>query len=489
VSVIGLSRIVRLERRHLFRSPRGRAVLASLSLLTLASVFVGGAVARTHRSAGDRDEGATWARIRESAGEAAVALRTSTSAIGSRPGAQAGAASQITSFDLAAWNDSFVARGDSPSTPLIAGDLALLPDSAAIRIYEPPTAVPSLAERSPAALILGTIDLAWLLALLLPLAAIALGFDAVARDRERGTLAMLLAPAGSGRALFFARVVASFSLLWIGVVPAAMIAWALSTHGLRVRDALSVCALLTGLIAFIASVVIAVSALADRSATSLATLIAGWLILFVALPLASSGLVRTAYPLPDPRARLEGELAAQDVFSRPSSAVLDREAERDPKLDPSLGQDGTSIQNRYYMLLSRERYRRAKGARHEEEQVLEQRAELAEILLWSSPPTIVSFALAELAGTGPRERGEFLEDGDAYRAAVERFVRDRVVANERAFDQSSADRWPRLDRPDRRSSLTALGAGLAFLILGIVVAVVAGAWMDRKDLAPTREDA
>jgi hypothetical protein len=282
---------------------------------------------------------------------------------------------------------------------------------------------------------------------------------------------------------------ASFSLLWTAVVPAAMIGWALSTRGLRAQDALAVAVLLTGLISLIASVVIAVSALADRSATSLATLIATWLITFVALPLATSGLVRSAYPLPDPRARLEGELAAQDVFSRPSSAVLDREAERDPKLDPSLGQDGASIQNRYYMLLSRERYRRAKGARHEEERVLEQRAELALVLLWTSPPTIVSFALAELAGTGPSERRDFLDDSDAHRAEVERFVRDRVIANERAFDRSSADRWPRLERPDRSSALTALCAGLGFLTLGFVVAFLAGSWMDRKELAPTREDA
>ena len=47
----------------------------------------------------------------------------------------------------------------APALVLLAEcGLAALPDAAVVRIYEPPTMVPALAERSPAATLLGTLN-------------------------------------------------------------------------------------------------------------------------------------------------------------------------------------------------------------------------------------------------------------------------------------------------------------------------------------------
>lgn len=447
-------RLFKLELRNLSRAPRGRATFALLVILSIAAALFGRAIAAQHAMLGARDEGATR--------EKWIAAETATAT--------------VTTFDLAAFRDSFVARGTTPGSALAASDLAALPDSAALRIVEPPVPVPSLAERSPAAILLGTLDLAWLLALLVPLAAIALGFDAIARDRERGTLAMLLAPAPTRKHLFYARGAAIAVVLFAGTAPAAVIG--LSAVALLLLAAYAV---------FLASIVIAVSALSLRVGTALATLIAGWLVVSVAIPLGTAAIVRSAYPLPDPRGKLDGEQAAADVFQKPSAAALDREAEKDPALDPSKGKDGISIQNRYYMLLAKERLRVAKGARHEEDRALRSRAELAEIALWLSPSTIAAASLSALAATGPRERLNFIQDAELHRAKVETFVRDRVVANEAKFADARA--WPKFVRPDRSEAKTAIAASILFAVLGAVIALAAAAKFERLELWPTKEDA
>lgn len=478
-----------LELRQMRRSLRGRAVIHGLWVTALAATVLGGALARAHRRAGERDTDTSYARILEAQASngAGEKTRTSTAASLATRTSSAGA----TAFDLSAWSDTFVARGVTSASGLVAGDLALLPDSAAIRIYEPPTMVASLAERSPSAILLGTLDLAWLLALLVPLAAIALGFDAIARDKERGTLAMILAPAPSGRPLIVARALAAAACLAIGLIPAALagaaISGAIGGSGIDLPSLAALFSLLLGYTLFLGAAVIVVSALSDRSATALAVLILSWLTFGVAVPLGSAALTRAAYPMPDPRGRLDGELAAADVFQRPSSAVLDREVEKDPPLDPSLGTGGISTQNRYYFLLSRERYHRAKGARFEEDGALTKRVELSEIAQWLSPSTIVAAALADLAGSTPQERLEFGRDADRYRARVEALVRERVVANEDRFE--NAREWPRFTRSPHTGALFSFAAGLAFVVAALALLFGGAALFDRLELAPTREDA
>lgn len=449
-----MARLFMLELRNLSRSPRGRATFVLLALLSASSVFFGQKIRSQHEELGVRDELASRRKI--SAAETA--------------------SSTVTAFDLAAWSDSFVARGTTGASSLVAADLQSLPDSAALRIFDPPVLVPSFAERSPAAILLGTLDLAWLLALLAPLAAIALGFDAIARDRERGTLAMLLAPAPSRTPLLTARAGAIAVILYLGTVPAALLAGSLPAVVLLAAYAL-----------FLAASVIAASALSQRAATSLTVLIAGWLVISVAIPLGTAAIVRTSYPLPHPRAKLDGEQAAADVFQKPSAATIDREAERDPALDPSKGTDGISVQNRYYLLLSRERLRVAKGARFAEDRVLRERAELAEIAGYLSPSTIVAAALSELAATGPTERIDFTLDAELYRTRMDNFVRERVLANETKIQR--AEEWPRFSRPERASAHAVWIATAIFVLLAAMLFGFTAVRFESMELNPTREDA
>jgi hypothetical protein len=462
-------RVVVLELRRWLRAPRSRGVMLALAFGTLAACLVGGAVAKTHRSIGERDAEASRDRIRAAA----------TSSVA--PSA----------FDLAAWQDTMIPRGLAPGAPLVAAELAALPDAAAVRIHEPPSMVPALAERSPAAALLGTLDLAWFLTLLLPLAAIALGYDAIAGDRERGMLAMLLVPARRPWLVVLGRVAGVFAVLFAGVAPPALagsvIASRMIGSVIPFTDLALIGLLITAWCLLLASIAVAISAFSERSATALAILLGGWLASCVAIPLAVNGLARLAYPPPDPRAELMGEQAAQEVFARPSDAIVEAEVARDPRFDPSLGADGPTSQSRYYFLLSRERHRRAKGARYAAERAMARRIELVELASWVSPASMLSLSLSRIAGGGPSERIRFGQRAEDHRLELERFVGERVIANEPSFGEP--ERWPDHAGAGARSHSAALAASGAFLALSALLALAAALAVSRGSLAPTKEDA
>jgi ABC-2 type transport system permease protein len=459
--------VLALEIHRAIRAPRGRGVLAASALATFIACILGGAVTQRHRIGGERDALASRERI---------LAATST---GSR-----------TAFDLAAWQDTLVARGVAPSTPLAAADLIAIPDAAVVRIYQPPSPVPALAERSPAATLLGTLDLVWVLILLLPVGAIACGYDSVSRDRERGTLAMLLIPAKGVVLVVIGRALGLFAILFLGTVPAAFAGTVIASLEVAgTFDAPAILALIVLLSAwclFLASAVVAVSAIADRSAVSLAVLLTAWLVASVAIPLSMSGLGRLAYPPPDPRAELEGEQAAADVFARPAESIVRAEVERDPRFDPDLAADAATSQARWYFLLSRERYRRALGARHASARAASRRAELASIGSWLSPSSMLAASIADLAGAGPAEPFAFAEAASDYRADLERFVGDRLLANERAF--TDGERWPSLARIPPSRAGRGIVASLAFVALAALLIVAASVHLRRGSLEPTKGD-
>lgn len=455
---------VALEIRRALRAPRSRWTIGALAAATLAACLVGGAVARVHRRAGQRDVQASRRRIAASRDRSA--------------------------FELAAWQDTLIARGIGPLSFLAASEMASLPDAAVVRIYEPPTMVPALAERSPAATLLGTLDLVWVLTLLLPLGAIGLGYDAISRDRAVGTLAMMLVPARRPGRLVVARTVGLFIVLLLAVVPAALAgAFAgsrLAGTGIDPFRLAILTLLLVTWCLLLASAVVGVSALTDRPASSLALAAGGWLLLSVAVPLAVNNVVQLAYPPPDPRPGLQGEQAAAEVFNRPSESIVETEVERDPRFDPDFAADAATSQMRYYFLLSRERYRRAKGARHAADRALTRRVELAEIASLLTPPSVLSAALSDLAGAGPSERISFAEDAEAYRAGLERFVGERVLADEPVF--SDANVWPTFERSPAAIGRRPAVAALLFVLLSLGCAFAGGLRLARGSPAPTKED-
>ncbi len=461
--------LFKLELKRALRAPRGRLVLFALLIMTLLACAIGGGVAKQHRLAGAKDESAARERVI----------------------ASAKLPSPYSALYLSIWQDNFVARGLSSGAPLVAGELMSLPDAASVRLYEPPKMVPTLAERSPTAALLGTLDLGWILAFLLPLAAIALGFDSIAIDRERGTLAMLLIPARSAWTLVLTRALGLAAPLSLGLLPAMLIGAPIAARIAGVPFSflglLGAMGLVLCYIALLSCAVVTASALAPRSATALVLLFGGWLLLGVAVPLSAQAAARLLYPSPDPKATLAGQLAAAEVMAKPSDAVVASEQKRDPKMSPDLGEDAVTSQNRYDFFLVRKRYQRALGARYAQTLVQTRRAELIDLASWLSPTSLVSTALGALGGGGPKERLAFEAAAEDYRSALEAFVRERLLKNEAEF--KAPQTWPKLARKQRSDPSRALYASALFLFFALVCLGVATLKLNLGALTPTKGDA
>jgi ABC-2 type transport system permease protein len=461
-------RLASLELRRLLRSPRGRAVAAALCLATSLAGLLGAWLAADHAAAGQADLQAAQARI---AGRLT----------GEPP---------LTPVEVAAWEDTVVARGVSPLAALTAQDLAALPDAAAVRLTHPPAALATRAERSPAAALLGTFDVAWLLALVLPLAVLGLGYDAVARDRARGNLAALLAFAPSAAGLVTARIGAVAAVAAAGWAPGLAVALGAAATlegplGLaEVGLAVSLAASAT--LAFSAAVV-AVSAASSRPGGALVAGLVGWAALALALPLGLAAFAQAAYPDPDPRPELDATQAAQSILTKEADRVVAEEARRRPELDPERARDGVESALYFERLRAAAHLRRVQGAGFERRRTQARRAELYRLVAYLSPTTWLSHGLAALADTDPEARGRFMAAAGALQEQLALHVEAPLLAHDtRPGDPAGWPRHTTAPGVDRTPAL--LGVAL-YLALAALATALAARRLGRGPLTPTTEDA
>ncbi|MCB9649329.1 MAG: ABC transporter permease subunit [Deltaproteobacteria bacterium] len=457
--------LLRLETRRLLRSPRGRAVSAALFVATAAAGLLGARLAAAHVAAGQADLEAARARVE-------ARMR------GDAP---------LSPVETALWEDTVVARGVAPLAALTAQDLAALPDAAAVRLTHPPTALAARAERSPAAALLGTFDVAWLLSLVLPLAVLGLGYDALARDRARGNLAALLAFAPSAWGLVTARVGAVTVAALVGLGPGLAVALAATgalDGPLAATDALLVLLLAAAAALAFSAATVAVSAFSARPGTALVAGLVGWAVVALALPLGLAAFAQAAYPDPDPRPELDATQAAQSILTKDADRLVAEEARRRPELDPERAADGVQSVLRFERLRAAAHLRRVQGAGFERRRTQARRAELYRLVAYLSPTTWLSHGLAALADTDPEARQRFMAQAEAFQSQLALHVEAPLL------DRGAAPGgWPRLTTPpdaDRTPAL--LGAALYAALAGLATALAARR-LDRGALTPAEEDA
>ncbi len=184
----------------------------------------------------------------------------------------------------------------------------------------------------------GELSPAWVLQTLGPLLVIVLGFNALAGERERGTMRQTLSLGVSATRLMWGKALALLVALSVLLVPAALVA----TIGVAAGsgwgwDALARLALLAvgyGLyLAIAVFVVLAVSAWAPSSRLALVTLLGLWIVGVLLAPRIASDLSRTWYPSPSRlmfNSSLDGDIDA--AASRAWLENLGVAVRWDPKL-------------------------------------------------------------------------------------------------------------------------------------------------------------
>lgn len=362
-----------------------------------------------------------------------------------------------------------------PHTPLAAvsiGQRDVLPHVVLVSTDARVAEASAGAGSSPTRLMTGAFDLAFVLVFLLPLVVIALGYDLLAGERERGTLGLVLSQPISvatfvmGKALSRGALLVGL-LLVLGVV-ALPLGGAVGGEGAPLRTGLLV-ALLLLYVGFWFGAALYVNAVGRTAAGNALALIGLWLALVVVVPGLASVAVDTIHPAPS---RVELVHLAREAAEDAEEAVVALEGDHGDDPARRAARSGTRA------LEVQETYQRTVApvlaAFHDQ---LARQQGLVDGLRFVSPSIVLHEGLSDVAGSSVRRHQHFMRQVDALQEEQRRFFGERVRRGV-ALDASDYAAMPRFDFRDEAPGALAqrIGAGLlgllgpTLLLIGLAVA-------------------
>jgi ABC-2 type transport system permease protein len=332
-----------------------------------------------------------------------------------------------------------------PATPLAAitiGQSDLLPSALPLAPARGPSLAGGSEPENPHRLLIGRFDAAFAIVFLLPLLIIALTYALLAGERERGTLALLLAQPLTLQALFTAKLLprillASGLLLSLVVLFGAIVptsAWPRLALWLAVALAYA---------AFWFALSAAVAVRRGGAATHAVTLAAAWLALTLLVPAGVNLAVKTMAPVPS---RVELILAlrkATDEATAERSKLLGAFYEDHPELAPPGDATGGADFATLQLVTNQKVERDLTPALARFTDQLDRQQSLVERLQYLSPALLAQSALADAAGTGSARHAWFFKQAIAHHEELRAFFEPRALRKEKfaAWDEVPAFRF------------------------------------------------
>jgi len=297
---------------------------------------------------------------------------------------------------------------------------------------------------NPQRLLAGRFDAAFIVIHVLPLLLLALTYNLISADRERGTLPLvLLGRVGPGR-LVGARAVMRGGLVLGGFI-AIVVTGFLLVGGAAESGRLAVwLAVAAAYGAFWVALAAAVALRGGSSATNALALTGAWLLFTVVTPALVSLAAKTVYPAPSRLDFILARRAATDASVEKRSALLAAYFEDHPELAPKDAPGGGAPDPALVQQVSYEEQERqlAPVRQRFAEQLARQQA-LVDRLKFLSPALLAQAAFNDLAGTGLARHQHFLAQAGAQHDALRAFFQPRILAKEtfHAFDSVPAYVW------------------------------------------------
>ena len=366
----------------------------------------------------------------------------------------------------------------APLAPLALGQRDLYPQAIRIstEVFLTSERETETAMSGPTRLMTGSFDPAFLFVVLFPLLIIALSYEILSGERERGTLAMLLSQPVTQRALVMgkagARAVglcavtlffAALGLLAAGANLSAPQAW--------IHVILFV-AILVAWSLFWFSASVAVNSFGGTSARNALALVGVWLVLVVVIPGLVHVAVDTFHPPPsrmelvhesreaakDVEKRLTGIEGRHDVDTRTTGY-----ARKVAEAQEQLAERSSEVFEEF-----REKNRRRQG--------------LVRGLQFISPAIVVQLVLEDLAGSGAARHQIFDEQVDGFHARFRNFFFSKIKSEGRftAEDLSSVPAFQ--FEEERISELAGRCLWSVFLLLLAASALIGLAWPRLKHI-------
>ena len=453
--------IARQQASNALAGLRGAVVIGFWSLLVLLAAWSGGAAASAERAA-------------YVAGEAAA-----EAAFGAWHAAYEGDAWRP--VQLPAEHPIVVHLPPAPARALAAGAADAAGSWAQPAGYVVRELEGRKGELTPLGALFGALDPAGLVAVAGALLAIALGYDAVSGEKERGTLALHFAnPIGRGTFLagkllgvLWATAVALWLPLVLGVLALlATGAVAAGPGGLARAGAFALLAL--AYLAFWAPAAVAASTLARSSAAAFVGLVGLWLVLAIAAPKVA--VAHAAARVPVPAAAAVGQrLAALREEANAAYRVRFAAFKAEHKAPPA-AKDVQRMRMDYYTGY----FAAVDRATAPHAEALAGRRGVLDAAAALSPAFGFQLGAAELAGTDGTRHRAFIRAADAYARELRLWPDRRAIAG-----GTGRPTWHEIPKANYQeaaaSALAPTFAGrLAALLLAVLLALAVAAFGFRR---------
>jgi ABC-2 type transport system permease protein len=322
---------------------------------------------------------------------------------------------------------------------------------------------------NPAVMVSGRLDLAFVILVVYPLIILALTFDAVAGERERGTLAIVLAQPVDPRRVLSAKLAARALLalaLTLGLTFAAVLATGVSLGSADAWLRLALwCAVIVVYGAFWFGVSMAVNAARMSAAASAVSLLAVWLGVVVVLPAVAAAIVTVTHPSPSrlaltTRLREATDAAASNREDAMASFLIDHPAYI---ADASSGAPDPNVVS---MALQDAAERLMAPEYAAFDSALDAQREAAAAFRFLSPALVTQSALLDLAGAGEARFRSYERQFDVYHASWRDFFFSRTL-NRRPLTPADWDAIPmfRFAEESVGSLWRRLAPGLGLMLL------------------------
>jgi len=326
------------------------------------------------------------------------------------------------------------------------------------------------AMAGPTRLMTGAFDLGFLFVVLFPLVVIALSYELLSGERERGTLAMLLSQPVSQRALVLGKAGARAIALCGVTLGFALLGLIVAGADLSSADAWLHVGLFAGVLIgwalfwFSASVLI--NSFGGTSARNALQLVGLWLVLVIVVP----GLVHVAVDtLHPPPSKIELLHEAREASQEVEGKLRGLEGRHDVD-------DKAKDFKQKVVAVQEELAKRSEPVLHEMQAQLRSRQDLVNSLRFVSPAILVQLALEDVAGSGATRHQRFEEQVEATHDSYSQFFFGRVSqgAELKASDIASI---PQLNfEEESNGALIVRSLGGILVLLLAAAGLVAIAW-------------
>ncbi|HZF81521.1 MAG TPA: DUF3526 domain-containing protein [Rubrivivax sp.] len=280
--------------------------------------------------------------------------------------------------------------------------------------------------RNPLHLLAGAVDLAFVLVFVLPLALLALTYNLVSGERERGTLALTACTGADMRRVMLCKLVARAGVPTLVTLAAVLLA--LAAAGVTPGWAMAGVVLATVLYATSwASLAAWVNGRGGSSEHNALALAGCWIGLVLVLPAVVNSAADALYPTPSRAEMVVAVRGASVDADRQRDATLARYREEHPQAQPDELRRGSAAERVARRLAAVE----ASAARVEavvadHDRQLARRQALVDNAAFLSPALLMQLAVTDLASTGSARYAAFYGQVDQFHARWRAFFLDRA---------------------------------------------------------------